>query len=492
MASGIAARTAWRRYGHDDSIDERDRHFADLWALVSGEMFNAAWKQRKPVFTDITVYKNTRLVYKHVEAIALFYAANTYQGTLSTDGSPLPDGSPGAIPLVPQAGTEQKNQDIRAAVAQCWNRWNWQEGMTDRPYFTSVLGETLTELVDDPPRNTAWPQTVWPGYVVELDRDEAGNVKRYVVQHPMVITENGQTRTITFRREIDNRWFRYYRDGAPWDKDGDGAVVANPYGFAPAIWDRHRRGWGDRGLSAIAGTRQALIEINSIVSHALDYQRRPFNTPVILSAGNGGMGQQARKVMDTFNPWAERDAAATAETQDYITVPEGADVIVPTADIGQTLETITLLKDGILDENPEANFYPELRKMSSLDSAPAVERAMGDVVSRLTLARAGYDTQSVKLFQMALAICGYRLNSGAWRNTTTRDAVFRPFDLGAYRRGDLDMVIRERPVVPMTEHERLELLERRERLQSSWALGQAGIEENDIQRIRDEREIAQF
>ena len=87
----------------------------------------------------------------------------------------------------------------------------------------------------------------------------------------------------------------------------------------------------------------------------------------------------------------------------------------------------------------------------------------GDVAALVNAARAQYDQQTVKLFQMCAAIGGWRAQSGAWglpSQLSSQQRVFLPFDLDSYARGDLDLSIQSRPLVlPSPEDElRLEQL----------------------------------
>jgi hypothetical protein len=74
-----------------------------------------------------------------------------------------------------------------------------------------------------------------------------------------------------------------------------------------------------------------------------------------------------------------------------------------------------------------------------------------------------YDTQSIKLFQMAAAIGGFRFkeNREGWRLRTEAQARFAPFDLDSYARGDLNMAIMPRPLIPMTEDDTITLTGKR-------------------------------
>jgi hypothetical protein len=87
-------------------------------------------------------------------------------------------------------------------------------------------------------------------------------------------------------------------------------------------------------------------------------------------------------------------------------------------------------------------------------TGPAAQRLVGDVASRVTKASAVYDAQSIKLFQMALAIGGMRANDGAWGGSlTAQQAKFTPFDLESYAAGKLKMDIVPRPLLSPTKLE---------------------------------------
>jgi hypothetical protein len=63
---------------------------------------------------------------------------------------------------------------------------------------------------------------------------------------------------------------------------------------------------------------------------------------------------------------------------------------------------------------------------------------------------------------MAMAVGGYRANSGNWGPTLNdQQRVFLPFNLESYVRGQLNFTILPRPLVPLTEMEQLELESKR-------------------------------
>ncbi len=503
-AIATAYRAGWDAWTHGPIPDEWDvsrAKYGEKWAAYSGELFQHL-AQQPEIKTHPEIYQHTTLLWKHHEAVVDFYAGVIYQGALSTDGKPLPDGTLGAIPIDPQVpepnvpeaveGQEERaetpNGDrLRRAIAELWAAWNWQQQMSLRPMYGAALGDCLTELVDDTERRFVYPQIVWPGYVKEIELDYVGNVRRYVLEYRVERKDDrGQLKAWMYRKEVDKETFRHFRDDQPYDEHGPGtAVTVNAYGFVPAIWDRHRIAAPGmaRGKSATDGTRQALMQLNSLFSHAFDFQHKAFWVPfMVAGAGRGGT-----KDVDLGAP---PQASSLAETYKWISVPPDATLLQPQFDTGKTLDMLKDLREGILAENPEASFYQQMRQMQQV-TAPGAERLMGDVKNRVDLARAGYDIQTVKLFQMAVAMCGERANDRSRNGWQRRGAprldrkrlAFLEYDLRSFDQGELDFSIQSRPLVAPTETERVELVLLKEGLQSDWGMRAVGIEPDDIEAI---------
>lgn len=460
----MAIATGWRagvdtyRFGPvPPEWDSVQRDYILRWALYTGELFDTMLRG-SAVGDDTEIYRNTKLLWKHHEAVVDFYAGVIYYGALSTDGQPLPDDVPNAIPFVPQTPTPDRNQALTLAYSELFSAWNWQQQMSLRPMYAAALADCLTELVDDTERRFVYPQIVWPGYVKDIEIDYVGNVRRYVLEYR--VTEkraDGTTGdTYLYRKEVDKEMFRHYRD------DKLTREYENVYGFVPAIWDRHRIGAPGRvrGRSATDGTRQALMQLNSLLGHAIDFQHKAFWVPMMVSGRFGPSAPGSDKQVDLGAP---PSGVSFAELFKWVPVPEGAQLLQPTFDIGKTREMVEEVRKGVLDENPEARFYQQLREMQQV-TAPGAERLMGDVKNRVDLVRAGMDPNTVKLFQMAISMCGFRAHDTSqdgWlrpgQRLDRRRMVFVPFDLQSYDRGELDMVIRPRPIVLPTEMERMEV-----------------------------------
>jgi hypothetical protein len=505
----------------DPAVDQRGR-YRMLWDFWSGAWLAdpAVRAQRRQ---DPRLYKNTRLVWGMARAIVRLYAQGVYQGDLSTDGGELPDGSRGAIPIDPQTaggpaaggGDAEPGSDLalRRAISELWAWWNWRQHMRLRPRWGAMLGDVLVEVLDDWPRARVYPVHVWPGKVVEMGLDPVGNVKWYALEYEVSRQEREAfgrrlpAASYAYRKEVDGEAFRHYADGKPYGRDHElwgmvgPPVQPNPYGFVPAVWDRHEIIWGWRGLGAIDGILQALQEFNSVLSNAMDFQRRQFNTPIVVRGAQGAPRPRAapgdavpRLVLPRS---AARDpleaARADADSETWVPVGEGGGVDVPSYDLGGTVELFEMLGKRLQDEVPEAAFGQQVLEMTQV-TAPGIERALGPVIGMVKDARSNYDPGTVKLHQMAISVVAYRLGLGegeggypAGRLTSRHDA-FRGYDLGSFGRGELDFSIPDRDVIPETLDERIDRLLKIEQLADEWSMLRAGMPPDAVARVLGDRE----
>jgi hypothetical protein len=160
----------------------------------------------------------------------------------------------------------------------------------------------------------------------------------------------------------------------------------------------------------------------------------------------------------------------------YLKGPAGGaiDSLTGDLDLGDALPYIQQLLTEIEHDHPELSMYQQLRGMGQV-TGPAAARLVGDVASLVYEAQANYDQASIKLFQMAVAIGGWRASSGAWGHTLSRQQQkFAPFDLTSYARGDLDLVIMPRPIIPETTLERIAIDRAQLALASDQQAGQSG------------------
>jgi hypothetical protein len=457
--------TAARRYFEDPSMAHQEGLYLNqygmyslLWAYYNGAMFerissifngnyNTTWQVAANGWAaykmNYNLYRNIRLIYNPTRRLVDFYAGQVYPGVLSEDGEQLPDGQQLAIPFAKDTPPALKN-----AVAQFWQWSNWQSRKCLHVRYGAALGSVLIEICDDVENGTVSADVIWPGFVTNLKLDNSGNVTSYALQY----VATGDTSAYIYRKEVDINAFRYFRDGEPFDY-GSGKVVENPYGFVPAVWIKHTDMGGIHGSPAVAGSIGKIDELNNLVSHLHDQIHKVIGAPVVLWS----QGAVAKQLFDQpkreptsqqTNPSADQESALILKG------PAGGHVesLVGNLDIVGSSQIAQNLLDEIEQDHPELTFWKELRAMSQV-TGPAASRLVGDVNSRFAEAAAGYDQANIKLFQMSIAIAGFRANSGAWGTLNRQQQKFTPFNLDSYKRGDLDMVIMPRPLLVPTRTE---------------------------------------
>ena len=486
--------TAFRNSGVNapggiESSSPRDR-LARYWSLYRNDAFedSLSWQAYREHFQ---LYRYIRPIYNPCKRLVNFYVAQVYPGVLSEDASQLPDGVQLAIPLA-----EDTDDGLKAAIAQFWQWSNWQANNRLMVRFGAASGSYLVELVDSVERGKVTTAVRWPGSIADrakddgpsLVLDDVGNVKFYALEYD-ALDEKGES--YTFRKEVDQGSFRYYKD------DKLTREKENVYGFIPAVWGKHIDEGNDFGSPAISGSIGKIDELNEVVSHTHDQIHLLIASPgIIASSGNvANIEKQAADIKTrnaTLDEYNALNAVREKSTKRMLLKgPEGTDWIPLTGSLepDKVVPHITGLLAEIEHDFPELSMYQELRKMNQV-TGPGAARMMGDVYSRVLEVASNYDQQSIKLFQMAVAIGGMRLKEGkgGWREKNDQRSKFAGFDLTSYQKGELDFSIMPRPLIPMTEADTIELtgkrLENAKKAQGilpeEKVLDLAGIPEDDI------------
>lgn len=477
MATAAAYRAFRRTYtiGYDTTETQRNAvqtaRYSHLWSLYDNAIFDdaAAWAQYKGYYG---LYRLIRPIYNPVRRLVDFYAGIVYPGVLTIDPNQVPDGGLMAIPFAD--GTDAALLD---AIAQSWQWSNWQVNSTVFVTYGAALGDVAVEVVDDLDRGVVYANVLWPWMVEDLGLDSTGNVTEYAIEYDYFGDDN---RRYTYRKEVDGDRIATLRDGRPYSYyENSPAEYENPYGFAPLIWAKHKDIGTINGRPAVRNI-VTLDELNSLASHMADHAHKIMDAPVVLSAESVRM------------PSADKAAATsagdrTAEKVNFVqTEPGGA---VSTIDMpeGEIVSKLQLLYDEIERTHPELTLYEKLREQSNV-TGPGAEAMSGDVTHAVLNARASYDTQSVKLFQMLVAIGGYRANTGSWGPAlNNQQRKFLPFDLESYKAGDLDLQIMPRPVIPMTPLDTIEYERRKLALETdraNQALGDQTLPQQVADRLR--------
>ena len=443
-----------------DADGERRAAYPLLWSYYQNNAFEeigrwAAYRSRH------RLYRNTRAIYNPARRLVDFYSGIVYQGGWTADPRRMTEAGT-AIPF--EEGSDPR---LLAAIGQVWQWSNWQAQRAIMVRYGAALGDCMIVVVDDLERAKIYFDVVWPGQVAELDLDARGNVTRYVLEYDT--TEEGG-RQYTYRREVGQRAIHEFADGRQTSE------AANPYTFVPAVWIQHTPAAGAHGEPALRNLSK-IDELNALAASAHDQAHRVLNAPLLVAGSNidltPGRPPSARRTPQQAN----QAAAEAAQTINIITGGDGARIEAVRLEPGEAISLIEHLITEIEHDHPEITMYQQLRRMSQV-TGPAAARMFGDVATLVDAARAQYDRATIALCQMAVAIGGWRLASGAWPNPTRQQQAFGGFDLGSYAAGALDMAIRSRPLIPLTEQEQIEIDRQRLALKADQAYGAGSVAGN--------------
>lgn len=455
MYATTAALDAFRRTWSELPVEQETAldwegwagRYAHLWAMYNNDKFEdlATWARYKSLYG---LYRFTRLIYNPTRRQADFYAGMVWPGALTEDALPLPD-VPLAIPLADSTPPE-----LRLAIGQVWQWSNMQVMKHLIPRWGALLGNVLLEIIDDVEGGKVYIAPIWPGLIRDLELDARSNVVRYALEYK-ALDEDGEE--FIYRKEVDKERIVEYKD------DDQMTESENPYGFAPAVWAYHAMSGGLHGMSAIRNMAK-FDAVNEQISVLADKVRLLNNAPIV-AWGAGNMGPVAQQGDGRRGPtYLELDPYAAREELRILQGPQGGSLqtLEPTG-VAQTMELVAFMVQEIEADHPELTMFRELRKMSTV-TGPGAERMVGDVAQYVAEARANYDDAMRRALRIAVAVAGYRANAGDWSLNgplSAQQRKFLPFDLTSYGRGELNIVIMPRPLIPETPIEMLT----RERMQ---------------------------
>ncbi len=463
---------------------ERSARLAEydlFWSLYQNSIFDRAlgdlWVKHK---NDQRLVAYIRSLYNPCAKLVDFYVASTYPGVVASDGQELPGGIPLAVPLA-----KDTDEDLKAAVGQLLRWSNWQTAKDLYVTYGAAVGDVALEIDDAVDRSKVLLLPRWPGHVVDLERDDEGNVTFYALEYETSdVTRTGKTVTEerwTYRKEVDRETIREYRDEAVTRND------PNPYGFVPFVWVQHRQRGGDHGAPAIAGSLPKLEAINHLLSILIKDTEKVARSPKVLATSSTlapALSAEAQAVLDS----AEITLDLLKGNPDTTVHDIGTNL-----DVAAVLEAIKTIISFVERDHPEITFYEKLREMSQV-TGPAARRLVGDSQGNLTRAAACYDDGLNRALQMGISVAAIRYPS--WAKKATAQQVFAKFNAGSYDRGDLDFQIMPRAIIEETADERWQAEILRSQVASGWAeftgskvfgLDRAGFSEDDLRTFFTDR-----
>ena len=193
MATTAALTTFRRVYANPGAgrrtatTDERLTAYNLLWSYYNNAAFEeiAAWASYRQQYH---LYRHTRPIYNPARRLVDFYSGVVYQGDWSQDPQEM-TAKTAAIPW-----SEKTPPPLLAAIAQI-NQWaNWQSKHKLMVRYGAALGDALIAVIDDPNRRKVYPEVLWPGWVIDLDTDQAGNVTSYAIEYDAAEEDRKSTR----------------------------------------------------------------------------------------------------------------------------------------------------------------------------------------------------------------------------------------------------------------------------------------------------------
>lgn len=444
MATRQAVLTFRDVFASPDTLSGENQTRTQIYDILLDYYTNRAFEESSKYdayLSKYRLYRRTRLIYNPVRRLVDFYAGQVYPGTVFEDPANDNDFQQ-AVPII---GIPD-DSPLRLAIQQLWTWTNFQSLKARYVRVGAMTGNVGVMIIDDPnTTNRILFEVVWPGFVRDFTLDKSGNLKFFSLEY-RAVDEDGIV--FTYRKDITPDKIETFRDDAPEGFDGQAASYTNPYGFVPAIWAKHSDTGTDYGAPAIGGTISKIDELNSVIAHIHDQIHKLIACPQIISTD--GDISAALKPKDASEAGIERqEATLLLKTVGQATVHQ----LVGNLELDKAMLYCEKLLAEIEHDHPELTFWQQLREMTQV-TGPGASRLLGDVQARVWEAASNYDQQLIKLIQMGVAIAGFRVNSFDWEeNAQTR--LFEPFSLESYRNGELDFGIAPRPIVPVSQGERI-------------------------------------
>lgn len=375
------------------------------------------------------LYKHIRAIYNPVARQNDLIVSAVYGG-----GIDLEHLTGGAIPLV------YDNPALTNALRQTfiWSRFGELKSLYVRT--GALYGDVVLKVVDEPSREKVRLEVLAPQVIRDIALDSVGNVKSVTIEYLMTDSDG---HPFVYTEIIDGTRFQTFKDGNPFafQTDLDGRPVSawdNPYGFVPVVLVGHKATGRRWALNAFGHALRKIDEINDLASLINDQVRKSVNTMWYFAG--------VRAPSELQSTADDRDALPAV----YGPIDSQPHAMIADAPIGDALSALREMLLELERDMPELALQ-RIREQGGSFSAPGVRSAYSDAVGRIQETRGNYDHALVRALQMAVSIGGFRGYAG-----------FERFTLDSYARGDIDLSVKDRPVIgdSLSMMERLDALAR--------------------------------
>lgn len=408
-----------------DTWEARQARSDLLDAYVDGTVYSSEQPFSESLKAANRLYRFIRDTHSPVKIATDLIAANVYQGTVDYRNL-----STGALPF--QYDNKALEEPLRLTLRS--SNFGQQLGAYTRD--AAVKGDGVWWVVDDPDSRRIRIELIDPLTVRHKESDEAGNVKacvlEYDVEDPLDLDprqfdpkrlasalQKRKTRTHTLT--VDQDWFTRYIDGAQV------ARWPNIYGLVPLKCGSFEKGPGEWGKSAFYASLGKINEINDAQALLNDTIRRVIE-PLLV----------AKNITAETTVTPQRDERTGIITL-YIQSAPGVEAeIVPLTipvDVAAASANIDRLERALERDLPILAL-PKMREMGERVTGPGVQAGLSDAIGMIQMARKSLDTALVGAVQIAITMGAVRGYDG-----------YRAFSLNSYDRGEMELALKERPVI---------------------------------------------
>jgi len=413
-----------------DNVEARRLRYQMLWAAYEQTTYRDVHTWANAVRKQYALYEFVRNIYSPTYRLAEFYKTHLFGGQLNSAAE-----EDGAIPITTD------NEALRPAIATLWRNSRWAVNKDILTLKGCVLGDTAIQVIDDVKREQVYLEIVYPGIIVEVDRDPFGNVKSYIIEetrtHPI---QEGLE--VTYREEVSRDGnlvvYETFLNDTPYawpeniDRTGEAVSAwAEPYGFVPFVMVQHNDVGQDFGWSEFHPLRSKMQEADDVAAMISD-QIRKYADPHWLFKG---MSKPKEEIStDGADATVSRPEPGREEMH-ILWGPKDAGMEAMVADmhLDHALAHLASILEELERDAPELS--TDIHTASGDASGRALRVARQRVIAKVIQRRVNYDAGMVAANQMAIAIGGFRGYRG-----------YEGFGLESYAGGALDHTIGDRPV----------------------------------------------